>query len=362
MVAEINTKEIFKQIKKQNGEKFAQVIRGDRHHDGGLCDVPDILHILEFAGNNENDAKLLYPVIKEIYKHTEKSKYNSDKDPLELLDEAGYDAFVVKTERQKNSIRKYFLSNEELCTFRDPDRHKRYYMIHAVKRGADKIKPSRHPEREDEYGTSVISIQIAKTGGFISIKNRYNHTVNEPDSTFNNNPDNIIHGLSDSLKNYFKVDFTTTDNLLPGNFRIIGNQFVHFNYEIDNVYYDAMYYAKDSEITKLNPDYEIMLDSVILNKQTGDVRSVHTGTEDLSRILNDEISGYKTKTETTDWFNIEIWDKQAELASEYVKKGSQVCIDGRLGVSKWTGSNGEERERFFIRANQMRLLGSKNEN
>ena len=91
---------------------------------------------------------------------------------------------------------------------------------------------------------------------------------------------------------------TTICNLLPGNFRIIGNQFVHFNYEIDNVYYDAMYYAKDSEITKLNPDYEIMLDSVILNKQTGDVRSVHTGTEDLSRILNDEISGYKTKTET----------------------------------------------------------------
>ncbi len=71
---------------------------------------------------------------------------------------------------------------------------------------------------------------------------------------------------------------------------------------------------------------------------------------------------YKTKSEATDWFNIELWDKQAEVAGEYVKKGRQVCIDGRLAVSKWTGSNGEERERFFIRANQMRLLGSKNEN
>lgn len=298
MIAEIDKKEVFKQLKKQNGEKFAQVIRGDRHHDGGLCDVPNIVHILKFAGSDENDAKLLYPIIKEIYKPTEQSTYNSDQDPLELLNEAGYDAFVVKTEEQKNSIRKYFRPNEELCTFSDPSRHKDYYMIHAIKRGADKIKPSARPARQDEYGTSVISIQILKTGGFISIKNRYNHTIDNPDATFNNNPDNIIPGLSDSLKKYFNVDFTVTETPLPNNFRIIGDQFVHFNYEVDNVYYDATHYAKDSEITALNPDYEIMLDNVILNKQTCEVKSVHTGTEDLSSILNNEISGHKIKTET----------------------------------------------------------------
>jgi hypothetical protein len=298
MVVETDTKEIFKQIKKQNGEKFAQVIRGDRHHDGGLFDVPNIVRILEFAGHDENDAKLLYPIIKEMYKTTEKNEYHSDKKPLELLSEAGYDAFVVKTEKQKNSIRKYFRPNEELCTFSDPDRHKDYYIIHAIKRGADKIKPSRHPARQDEYGTSVISIQILKTGGFISIKNRYNHTIDNPDATFNNNPDNIIPGLSDSLKRYFNVDFTTTENPLPNHFRIIGTQFVHFNYEFDNVYYDATHYAKGSEITALNPDYEIMLDNVILNKKTGIVRSVYNGTEDLSSIFNSEISGHKIKTET----------------------------------------------------------------
>ncbi|MBR4624978.1 MAG: hypothetical protein IKO56_05525, partial [Alphaproteobacteria bacterium] len=239
MALEIATKEIFKQIKKQNGEKFAQVIRGDRHHDGGLLDIPNIVHILEFAGYDENNAKLLYPIIKEMYKTTEKNEYHSDKDPLELLSEAGYDAFVVKTEGQKNSIRKYFRPNEELCTFNDPNRHKDYYMIHAIKRGADKIKPSAHPARQDEYGTSVISIQILKTGGLISIKNRYNHTIDNPDATFNNNPDNIIPGLSESLKRYFNVDFTTTKIPLPNHFQIIGDQFVHFNYEVDNVYYDA---------------------------------------------------------------------------------------------------------------------------
>ena len=67
----------------------------------------------------------------------------------------------------------------------------------------------------------------------------------------------------------------------------------------------------------------------------------------------------KTKTEIPDWFNIEVWDKQAEFAGEYVKKGRQVAVDGRISISKWTDQTGEERERFLIVANQIRLLGSK---
>ena len=67
----------------------------------------------------------------------------------------------------------------------------------------------------------------------------------------------------------------------------------------------------------------------------------------------------KTKTEVPDWFNIEVWDKQAEFAGEYVKKGRQVAVDGRISISKWTDQSGEERERFLIVANQIRLLGSK---
>ena len=67
----------------------------------------------------------------------------------------------------------------------------------------------------------------------------------------------------------------------------------------------------------------------------------------------------KTKTEVPDWFNIEVWDKQAEFAGEYVKKGREVAVDGRISISKWTDQSGEERERFLIVANQIRLLGSR---
>ncbi len=248
---------------------MARVIR-----DAVLLDVPNIVHILEFAGNNPHDAQNLVPVIREIYKTQQESPYHTDKNPLELLNDAGYDAFVVDSLKKQNSIKKYFRKNEELCTFNDPHRHEDYYMIHAVKRGAENIKPATNPERYDEYGTSVISIQIAKTGGFISIKNRYNHTVNDPDATFNNNPDKIIHGLTDSLKKFFHVDFNTSENPLPYNFRMVNDQMVRYNYEINNVYFGSDYYFSGDTITKLNKDYEVMLDYYILDKRSGTVRGI----------------------------------------------------------------------------------------
>ncbi len=69
----------------------------------------------------------------------------------------------------------------------------------------------------------------------------------------------------------------------------------------------------------------------------------------------------KAKEEVTDWFNIEIWDKQAEFAGEWVKKGSLVGIEGRLISSKWTSPDGEKLERFLIRCSNIRLMGSKKE-
>lgn len=67
----------------------------------------------------------------------------------------------------------------------------------------------------------------------------------------------------------------------------------------------------------------------------------------------------KTKEEVTDWFNIDVWDKQAEFAGEYIKKGRLVAVDGRIAVNKWKDASGVERERFNIVATNVRLLGSK---
>lgn len=67
----------------------------------------------------------------------------------------------------------------------------------------------------------------------------------------------------------------------------------------------------------------------------------------------------KTKSEVADWFNIDVWDKQAEFAGEYVKRGRLVAVDGRIAINKWNDASGEERQRFNIIANNIRLLGSK---
>lgn len=61
-----------------------------------------------------------------------------------------------------------------------------------------------------------MSIQMAKQGGFISIKNRYNHTVQ--------NPDNIIYGLSASLMQYFNIKFHINNNIMPNGYTFVGDR------------------------------------------------------------------------------------------------------------------------------------------
>lgn len=274
------------QIKKQNGEAVSHVIR-----DAILLDIPNIIHILQYAGRDPVEVRNLVPIIREIYKQTKPSAYQSDESPLKLLEKAGYRAWVVTNEEEKNRIAKYYRENERICTLNDPHRHENYFMIHAVKFNADDIKPSDTPQREDEYGTSVISIQIAKPkGGFISIKNRYNHTVPSPDSTFNNDPDRIYPGLSDSLKKFFHVDFNTTGAQIPNNFIIVHDQLVRFNYEINNIYFGPDYYAEGSTITKLNNDNQLLFFQgfvLTIAKGNNTVKSIAGEHKDFCEALND---------------------------------------------------------------------------
>ena len=69
----------------------------------------------------------------------------------------------------------------------------------------------------------------------------------------------------------------------------------------------------------------------------------------------------RTKEETN-WFNIEVWGKSAEIAKEYVRKGSLVGITGRLGFSEWEDkTTGEPKRKHVITADNYRglaLLGS----
>ncbi len=164
-----------------------------------------------------------------------------NKNPQELMEEAGYNLYCCSTEEEIKRFKKYYAKGEELCTFRG-GRLNTNVVFFAVKKDVDKIKREdfQNPTREDLYGTSVISIQFSKDGtNTLSIKNRYNHRVNNPDATFSNNLDNIIPGLTESFEKYYGlVQSNRNKNFsIPNYVRANDGKFYKYNYEIDNVYY-----------------------------------------------------------------------------------------------------------------------------
>jgi len=63
--------------------------------------------------------------------------------------------------------------------------------------------------------------------------------------------------------------------------------------------------------------------------------------------------------ENTEWHNVVMFDRLAEIASEYLRKGSQVYVEGRLRTRKWTDKEGQDRYTTEIVANDMQMLGSR---
>jgi single-strand DNA-binding protein len=68
------------------------------------------------------------------------------------------------------------------------------------------------------------------------------------------------------------------------------------------------------------------------------------------------------KHEKTEWHNIVIYRKLAEIAGEYLKKGRPVYIEGRLQTRKWQDKDGNDRYTTEIVADSMQMLGSKDSN
>lgn len=67
------------------------------------------------------------------------------------------------------------------------------------------------------------------------------------------------------------------------------------------------------------------------------------------------------KQERTEWHNITLYRRMAEVAGQYLKKGSQVYIEGRIQSRKYTDKNGIERTAYEIIGNEMKMLGGKAE-
>jgi len=63
----------------------------------------------------------------------------------------------------------------------------------------------------------------------------------------------------------------------------------------------------------------------------------------------------------TEWHKIVVWGKQAEIAQQYLKKGSLIFIEGRIQSREWQDKEGQKRTSFEIVASHFRMLGGRAE-
>ncbi|HXZ48613.1 MAG TPA: single-stranded DNA-binding protein [Usitatibacter sp.] len=85
----------------------------------------------------------------------------------------------------------------------------------------------------------------------------------------------------------------------------------------------------------------------------GAITNISVATTEVWKDKNGE------KQEKTEWHRVAFFGKLAEIAGEYLKKGSQVYVEGRLQTRKWQDKDGQDKYTTEIVANAMQMLGSR---
>jgi single-strand DNA-binding protein len=88
-------------------------------------------------------------------------------------------------------------------------------------------------------------------------------------------------------------------------------------------------------------------------------RPVTTFTVAVSRSWNTAEGERRSETE---WFNIVAWGNLAEICKQYLHKGQQVYIEGRLQTRQWEDKEGQKHKNVEVVANEMMMLGDRRDN
>ena len=270
----------LKIIKKKYGEEMAKMCRdffSTILETEGL--LPKLL-LNHFEPNHSICKDIINQGIKNLFKNyiyslvdieEKNNEIKVNKTPEKLLSKAGYNLYECQSEKEIQRFKKYYSKGEELCTF-NGGRLNRCRVFFAVKKDVDKIKRENyeHPQRQDKYGTSVISIQFTKDPSHtLSIKNRYNDTVNNPDSTFSNNLENIIEGLTESFEREYGLIQQHKNNWfeLEGYVKANDGKYYKYNHrEINNIYYCPNNIIIDNfEVKRYEKEKYIILDYFIMD-------------------------------------------------------------------------------------------------
>jgi len=92
-----------------------------------------------------------------------------------------------------------------------------------------------------------------------------------------------------------------------------------------------------------------------------DVRRTPQGTAvtDLGLAVNERVKRNDEWVDEANFFDITLWGRTAEVAGEYLVKGSSVLIEGRLKYETWTQDDGSKRSKVKVVGERMQMLGSR---
>ena len=94
-----------------------------------------------------------------------------------------------------------------------------------------------------------------------------------------------------------------------------------------------------------------------------EIRSTSGGTAvtDIGLAINDRRKGTDGQwVDETTFVDVTLWGRTAEVAGEYLTKGSPVLIEGRLKLDSWTANDGQKRNKLKVIGERMQMLGNRN--
>ena len=299
---------------------------------------------------------------------TDENKVKVTLTPEELMEKAGYILYPeCKTEEDIQSFRHYYYrgsptpnynggtparyAGEELCTF-NGNRLASNHVWFAVKKNVCEIrrKDFENPRREDDYGVSVLSIQFSRSKpNVLSIKNRYNHTVENPDATFSNNLDNIIQGLTQAFENTYGISLAQNNSTsfeIPNYVQARDGKFYKYNQEHNNIYYcPNNIIIQNGEVTRFDKDKYMVFDNFVLDleeKEIFYINGSNTPPDSFPESVG-KIKGIK-RVPNENGLTIQITPENGEIV--------EIELDKYNQITGYRNPNVEEIGDFFLLINK----------
>lgn len=107
----------------------------------------------------------------------------------------------------------------------------------------------------------------------------------------------------------------------------------------------------------------ILVGNITRDIELRQTKNKGTSVTDMGLAINEKYKdGDGNSVEETVFVDVTLWGRQAEVAAEYLGKGSPVLIEGRLKLDQWETDDGQKRQKLKVTADRMQMLGNKGGN